>query len=193
MNIRKMIENGSDIMNNTERDNKIDTLLNENIELVSFVLGKYFQNESMMDIEDMFQYGCIGLYKFCADWVDGRYKDKNYKFSTMANFHIRSHITHALDHQYRKFIVDYDTVKYMYEQNDKDKNMRYNIRFYFKNLIEKNILSNIEVTYISYKLDGYSDRKVQELMGITNYDVKKIMKSLRLKIKKEDVIDLLSN
>lgn len=170
-----------------------ELLFNENIKLVSFVIGKYFQNETMMEKEDMFQYGCIGLYNFCEDWINKKYENKKYQFSTMAIFHIRSKISHALDHQYRKYIVDYDSIKRVYEYDNRDKKRIYNIRFYINNLIDNNILNSQEAEFVNYKMDGYKMKDIKKMMNISDYYVKSIMESLNKKMNKEDVYDILYN
>lgn len=179
-------------MKQVDKKQEIDTLVNENIKLVSFVLGMYFQSEKIMEREDMFQYGCIGLYTFCEKWANNEFKNKKYQFSTMAIFYIRAYISHALDHQYRKYIINFEEIKRTYEYDYKSQKKSYNIRFYFDYLLNKNIISKKEYEFVKYKMDGYLTKDIKQIMNISSYDIQKIFKSLRSKIDKKDIVDLLS-
>ena len=41
-------------------------------------------------------------------------------------------------------------------------------------------------------MDGYLTKDIKQIMNISSYDIQKIFKSLRSKIDKKDIVDLLS-
>ena len=75
----------------------------ENMPLVSFIVNKYFKNNTLMAYEDKIGYGNIGLIKA----VDGYNKDKG-KFSTYAFLVIRAEIIKAIRDKTGRIGSQYD-------------------------------------------------------------------------------------
>ena len=81
--------------------------INENLNLVYYVINKYYKEASkVLDIEEMFQEGSIGLMKADRTFEE----NKGLKFSTYATTCIKNEIRNFVRRQNKKGITELKTV-----------------------------------------------------------------------------------
>lgn len=179
-----------------------EEIIIENMPLVTFIVNKYFKNNTLMAYEDKIGYGNIGLIKA----VD-RYNGDKGKFSTYAFCIIRGEISNAIRDKVGKIGNKYDrsngtaeipTPFSFYEdiinkETDKDVVYEIPVESFEDDKINKIIINSVlskfnsEYKNIFYKhyFEGKTSNRIAKEIGKSQPTVSRKLNEVRKEIKNE--------
>lgn len=173
-------------MNRKEYVNK---LVEENIDLVGFVLNRWYKNFQSMNpqlADDVYQEGCIGLFNAARIYDE----DKG-KFSTIAVIHIKGKINAFIKRYVKKHYKnkncsiddevysneDSNAIKLIDKIPSYDEEKDHRIEA-LETRVRYSKIKNIEVIFSMTKL-GYTQIEIGKYLGISQVEVSRKLKKLR--------------
>lgn len=139
--------------------NDIDALVADNLNLVRYVIKKYYRKDiKRVGYEDLFQLGCIGLFKAAQAYDESM----GLKFSTLASRAIYRYIDRNI-YIRKRLDAPSEVLSLDYEYCNDDKNSMSMHDYVADSRFEEDLLDRIDIHLFLGKFSD-TDRRIAELV-----------------------------